>query len=182
LVRLIFPPKWEPSIVLMQVLSLGMATRMVAGSSFALLKSQGNFRMLFMVRLAYTLALLALLLAILVPGGSVLSVAIGVAVLSAALGPIVMFQAIQSYNGVWAHVLDVLARPTLCGLVAAGAGWFVGLRLAEHGYGNLAQLLAILLVAIPLNVLLAWLWMRPTWDDFWARIWRLLPERVRNAV
>ena len=65
LVRLICPPKWEPSIVLMQILSLGMATRMVAGSSFALLKSQGDFRALFNIRLVYTVALLALLLAFL---------------------------------------------------------------------------------------------------------------------
>ena len=122
------------------------------------------------------------LLAILLLGGTVLAVAVGVAVLSSALGPIVLYQSIRRYDGGWAQVLDVLARPMLCGLAAAGAGWFVGLQLAEQGYGNLAQLVAILFVAVSLNVLLAWLWMRPTWDDLWTRLWRLLPERVRNAI
>ena len=30
--RLIFPSEWEPSIIVMQILSLGMATRMVSGA------------------------------------------------------------------------------------------------------------------------------------------------------
>ena len=41
--RFAFPARWEPSIVVMQILSLGMATRMIGGASFALLKSQGRF-------------------------------------------------------------------------------------------------------------------------------------------
>lgn len=182
LARLIFPPKWEPSIVLMQILSLGMATRMVAGSSFALLKSQGRFRTMFVIRVIYTLLLLASLLAVLLPGGGVLTVSIVVALLSSLLGPVVLYESIRPYDAGWTQVAEVLVRPTLCGLVAAGSGWLLGLQLKQAGFGDAVQLAIILLVSVALNVLLAWVWMRPTWDEFWTRVWRLLPERLRNAV
>ena len=42
--RFLFPPIWYDSVSVMQILSIGMATRMNGGGSYALLKSQGRFK------------------------------------------------------------------------------------------------------------------------------------------
>jgi hypothetical protein len=50
--------------------------------------------------------------------------------------------------------------------------------MEQRGFGPLPQLIEILLVATLLNLVLAWLWMRPIWDDFWIRVLRMLPRRA----
>jgi hypothetical protein len=71
-----------------------------------------------------------------------------------------------------------MAMPALCGVISVGAAWLLGEWAARVGYGYLVQLIVIGLAAVALNSLLAWAWMRPMWDDFWQRIWRLLPSRA----
>jgi hypothetical protein len=59
-----------------------------------------------------------------------------------------------------------------------GTAWLIALQMDEQGFGPLAQLLETVIVATLLNLVLAWLWMRPVWDDFWLRMIRLLPRRA----
>ena len=62
--------------------------------------------------------------------------------------------------------------------MSVGFAWLVALAMAANGYGPLAQLVETVGVAAALNLVLAWLWMRPVWDDLWLRIRRLLPQRA----
>ncbi len=179
--HLCFPPKWYPSIIVMQILSMGMATRMIAGGSFALLKSQGRFKAVRNNFWAFALVQVAALVAVLAMGGGIIEVSIVVSVVSAFTGPIMFYFAIQPYGGGWAEVLDVLARPMVSGIVSVGIAWLIAQGMSSWTQGKLLYLLQfseICVVAVVLNALLAWLWMRPVWDDLWLRLRRMLPQRA----
>jgi O-antigen/teichoic acid export membrane protein len=170
--------KWRDSIIVMQVLSIGMATRMVAGSSFALLKSQGRFQAILWNRSAFLAVQIAGLAIALVLGGSEGAVALVVAIVSTIMGPITLHMALRPYGAGWAVVSDVLLPPLFCGVLSVGPAWLLAQRIAAAGYGHFPQLVVTVLVAVVLNALLARLWMRPVWDDLWARVWNLVPRRV----
>ncbi len=176
--HLAFPEKWEPSIVVMQILSLGMATRMIGGASFALLKSQGRFTTTLIYRWAFVAVQIAGLIAVLAMGGGVASVAVVVSIVASLIGPLAFHSAIRPYGLGWSEVLRILLRPLVCGILSVGAAWLIALGLAANGFGPLAQFVETVGVGVAINVLLAWLWMRPVWDDFWRRVWRLLPRRA----
>ena len=179
--HLCFPEKWYPSIIVMQILSLGMATRMVSGGATALLKSQGRFVAVRNIFWAYAVVQFALLVTVLSMGGDIIAVSIVVSIVSAAMGPIMFYIAIQSYGGGWADVADVLTRPLVCGILSVGTAWLIAQGIGSSGQGRLqylVQFAVICLVSVGLNALLARLWMRPVWDDLWPRIRRMLPKRV----
>jgi O-antigen/teichoic acid export membrane protein len=176
--RLMFPPRWEPSIIVVQILSLSMATRMVSGASFALLKSQGRFTAIVVNRWLSVAVLVAVLTAILSLGFGVAAVAVAVAVIGGLIGPITFYSALRPYNAGWAEVIETLARPVVCGVISVGTAWLIAQGMDRAGYGYIAQLVETVVVAVGLNVLLARLWMRPVWDDFWLRVRRLLPRRA----
>jgi PST family polysaccharide transporter/lipopolysaccharide exporter len=179
--HLCFPEKYHPSIIVMQILSLGMATRMIAGGATALLKSQGRFVAVRNIFWAYAVVQVALLVTVLSMGGNIIAVSIVVSIVSAAMGPITFYIAIRSYGGGWAGVADVLVRPLVCGILSVGTAWLIAQSLGSSGEGRLLSLLQlseICVVSVGLNCLLAWLWMRPVWDDLWIRIGRLLPRRA----
>ena len=179
--HLFFPPAWYPSIVVMQILSLGMSTRMMAGGSFALLKSQGRFATIRNSYWGCALVQVAALAMALSMGGGISEVSIVVALVAAFTGPIVFFVAIRPYGGGWTDVADVLARPLVCGILSVGSAWLIAQVTGPNGPGRLMYLLQlgeICAVAVSLNCLLARLWMRPVWDDLWLRVRRMLPQRV----
>jgi PST family polysaccharide transporter len=178
LTYLLLDHKWIPSIGVMQILCVGMALRMVAGSSYALLKSQGRFRAILWNRWGAVALQVVSLIVVLWQGGGINSVAAVVGVVSTLIGPITFYTAILPYGAGWREVSEVLFRPIVCGVVSIGAAWLLALGMAAQGFGPLSQFIVTVGVAVPLNLLLAWLWMRPVWDDFWRRVWRLLPRRA----
>lgn len=182
--HLCFPATWYPSIIVMQILSLGMATRMIAGGSFALLKSQGRFKAVRNNFWAFAFVQVAVLVTVLSMGGGIVAVSIVVSVVSACSGPIMFYYAIRHYGGGWAEVADVLVRPLACGVISVGAAWLIAQGMTAWADGFLLHLLQfaeICLVAVGLNTLLARLWMRPVWDDLWLRLSRMLPRRAAAA-
>jgi O-antigen/teichoic acid export membrane protein len=179
--HLFFPEKWFPSIIVMQILSLGMATRMLAGGAFALLKSHGRFRMVRDIFWVCALVQVALLIVALSMGGGIVAVSIVVSIVSACNGPVMFYLAIRPMGGGWADVARVLARPLICGIVAVGAAWLVAQAMALSLSGRwlyAAQLVEICLVSVALNAVLARFWMRPVWNDLWVRLRRMLPARL----
>jgi O-antigen/teichoic acid export membrane protein len=179
--HLFFPSRWYPSIVVMQILSLGMATRMIAGGSFALLKSNGRFRMVRNMFWGCALIQLGLLALVLALGGGIIAVSIVVSLVSALTGPAMFYLAIRPFGGRWAEVAAVLLRPVASGVVSVGIAWAIAQGLESSAEGRtlyLMQLVEICVVAVVLNALLARFWMRPVWDDFWVRVRRLMPRRT----
>jgi lipopolysaccharide exporter len=181
LARVFFPARWYGSIPVMQILSLGMATRMIAGGSFALLKSHGRFKAVRNVFWAFAVAQVSALCVALSMGGGVLAVSTIVSIAAALAGPIMFYIAMQPFNGHWSDVVDVLARPFASGLVSVGAAWLISQWMKSPDDGRLEyliQLIEICAVSLALNALLARLWMRPVWDDLWLRVRRLLPQQA----
>jgi O-antigen/teichoic acid export membrane protein len=170
--------KWADSIIVMQVLSIGMATRMLVGSSFALLKSQGRFQTILWNRWGFLILQIAGLTTVLAVGGNLAAVAIVVAIVSTFMGPITLHTALRPYGVGWSTVAEVILPPLACGVASVGAAWLLAQQLAASGHGYFSQLIVTIVVAVALNALLAWLWMRPVWDDLWARVRRLLPVRA----
>jgi O-antigen/teichoic acid export membrane protein len=162
----------------MQILCVGMALRMVGGSSYALLKSQGRFRAILWNRWALVVVEVIGLLLVLSLGGGINAVAAVVALVSTLIGPITFYIAIRPYRAGWREVADVIYRPAICGIISIGAAWLIALAMANRGIGPLAQLCEIVVVGSLLNFFLARVWMRPVWDDFWLRLRRLLPQRA----
>jgi O-antigen/teichoic acid export membrane protein len=181
LAHLFFPATYYPSIVVMQILSLGMATRMIAGGSFALLKSQGRFKVVRNNFWVYALVQVAVLAVVLSMGGGILEVSIVVSIVAGLAGPIMFYYAIRPYGGGREQVFDVLARPLMCGLFSVGAAWIIAENI-NWGTGFLPELMKlteICGVSVALNSLLAWFCMRPVCDDLWVRVRRMLPRRAR---
>jgi lipopolysaccharide exporter len=176
--KLAFPQRWDPSIIVMQVLSIGMATRMVGGSASALMKSQGRFRVIRLFYWLHAFTQVALLAVVLCLGGEVVAVSLVVGGLAALAGPMCFYLALRHTGRGLATVAEVMVPPTICGVVSVGTAWLLGQWMAHAGYSHLSQFLAITTIAIVLNSLLARAWMRPVWDDFWLRVWRLLPGRA----
>jgi O-antigen/teichoic acid export membrane protein len=176
--RLVFPPKWEPSIIVMQILSLGMVTRMVSGASYALLKSQGRFTTGAVNRWVFVAVQVVVLTTVLTMGGGVAEVAVAVSVIASFVGPVAFYCAVRPYGAGWSEVIGTLARPVVCGVVSVGTAWLIACWMKSAGYGDLAQLVETVIVAVILNMALARLWMRSVWDDLWLRVWRLMPRRA----
>ena len=179
--RLLFPPQWYPSIIVMQILSLGMATRMISGGSSALLKSQGRFAAVRNNLWGCALAQLAGLAAVLSMGGGIVAVSIVVAIVSTFAGPVFFYVAIRPYGGGWIDVAAVLTRPVVCGLFSVGTAWLVAQAIGASEPGRLTylvQLAVISTLAVVLNGVLARFWMRSVWDDLWLRVRRMLPRRA----
>jgi PST family polysaccharide transporter len=176
--HLLFPTKWDASVIVMQILSLGMATRMIGGASFALLKSQGRFTTILINRWTFVAVQVVALAASLVAGGDVAAVAVVVSIVASLVGPITFYSAIRPYGAGWAEVADVLARPMVCGILSVGPAWLIAQSMAAQGFGYVPQFIETAVVAIGLNLLLVRLWMRPVWDDFWLRLRSVLPQRA----
>jgi PST family polysaccharide transporter len=169
--------KWSAAIVVMQVLSIGMATRMLVGSSFALLKSQGRFQTILWTRWSFLAVQFIGLAIALGLGGNEASVAVAVAAVSTVMGPITLYAALRPYGTGWSTVFEVICPPLVCGISSVGAAWLLAQQMAASGYGYLPQLIVTVVVAVILTAVMARLWMRPVWDDLWARIWRLMGAR-----
>jgi PST family polysaccharide transporter len=179
--RLFFPTEWYPSIIVMQVLSLGMATRMIGGGSYSLLKSHGRFAVVRNCFWGFALTQVMALALVLWAGGGIVGVSIVVSICAAFAGPIMFYVAIRPFGGGWAEVGSVLARPLVCGVLSVGSAWLIARSMESSFHGRwlyLLQLAEICVVSVILNGVLARLWMRPVWDDLWLRLRRMLPRRA----
>jgi O-antigen/teichoic acid export membrane protein len=181
LARLLFPPKWYASVAVMQILSLGMATRMVGGGAYALLKSQGRFKTIRNCLWVWAAVQIASLGVVLGSGGGIIGVSITVSVISSIAGVLMFYVTIRPFGGEWADVADMFLRPVASGVVSVAIAWLVALKMASHIDGRwlyLLQLVEICATTVLLNCILARLWMRPIWDDLWMRFGRVLFRRA----
>jgi O-antigen/teichoic acid export membrane protein len=179
--RLLFPPKWYPSILVMQILSIGMATRMNGGGAYALLKSQGRFKAIRNNVGLWAAVQFASLAAVLAYGGGIIGASIVVSIVSAIAGPVMFYITIRPFGGGWADVADVLVRPLVIGITSVGVAWLIAQQIASQIGGKwlyFLQLTEICVVSVILNCLMARIWMRPVWDDLWLRLRRMLPQRA----
>jgi hypothetical protein len=114
-------------------------------------------------------------------GGGVIGVSITVSILSAFAGVLIFYITIRAFGGRWNEVADMFLRPVVSGTMSVGVAWLIAQQMTSHGDGRwlyLVQLVEICVVSVILNCAMAWIWMRPVWDDLWLRLRRMLPQRA----
>lgn len=127
LIRALFAEKWHPAIPLLQILSLGMAMRVVAFPSISLLKAQGRFQKLLRLYIFYAVIFLLLAMAGAFAGGST-GVAIAVSIYSAIIGAVSPYLVIRPAGRNWHDIGTVYAIPLAAGMAAVGTA--TGLAMA----------------------------------------------------
>ncbi len=124
-VHLLFQPKWEGCIPLLQLLCIGMSLRFLSLSGRSLMMTRGRLRAIFILAAVNVLVFFALV----IPGallGKQVGTAMAVAVFFLLTEPIGLYIALRPSGRGWADVLGVVWGPIVIGLGAAGAAWYAG--------------------------------------------------------
>lgn len=143
LVDLLFASRWGRVVVLLQILSVGMALRVVAGPCTELLKAQKRYGAFATISLVNACLFLAATAGAAATGGSI-RVAVVVSIYSALIGPAYLWVAIRPAGRGWSDIARVYLTPALLGTVAVGAAWLLGELVPQSLPGrNLVQLVAV---------------------------------------
>lgn len=120
-VRLLFEERWYPSIPVLQILSIGMALRLVTEPSYSMLKAQGRFGALWKLTLIAAVVYYAFIIAGALCGGAI-GVSVALALWLILFGPIQLYVAIRAGRAGMRDVARVYGAPVILGGVAVGAG------------------------------------------------------------
>lgn len=119
-IRALFQEKWYDSIAVLQILSVGMAFRVISSSSASLIQAQGRFTTKLVTNIAYGCVFM-LIVTVAAQVGEQVSVAIGVASYNIVVGLVHMYVAIRTTGGRWRDIWGVFAAPLSVGVVAVGS-------------------------------------------------------------
>lgn len=164
-VRLVFTPRWYDGIPVLQVLSVGMAIRMVGALGSSLTQANGRFKLQASVDGCYAVMFLTAV-SISALYGAALTVAITVAICSSIFGLVNMYVAMRQVGGGWADAIGPYLRPTLIGGGACAAGWAAAQTVTLENQETVQQLLRLAItLVVSLGVYLPLIRMadRPTW-------------------
>ena len=178
-IRLLFQPRWYGAIPVLQLLSIGMAFRVIALPARTMIQSQGRFRAMVWLSAAGAavfLAAVAPAAALAPPARAAVWVAAAVAAYFVVEGPVLVWAAVRPAGGRWGDVLNVYAVPVLAGgaavvAAATAAGW---LMLADGAGERLAQIGLICAISAALYLPAARVLAPRAWRDLSARLHGLL--------
>lgn len=140
-IRLLFEPKWEPSIPLVQWLSLGPLLYSASWPMGAMISASGRFRAGFFLWVFNVLSFFALV----IPGawiGRDVGAAIGVSVWSWVTGLAYGVCAYRSLRGAWI-MLEVVARPIAAAGVGAACCWPILWNMPSETAGDLLSFVVV---------------------------------------
>ncbi len=157
--RLLFDSKWEPAIPLLQILSLGMAPRLVAGPATSLMQSQGRFRLILVFTAVMATLFVILVVTVAALGGGNLGVACAVAGWSLVYGPMLIATATKSSGNRINVMLQIYSAPFLGSAIAIGAAAVLAQLVSGATVsGQLTQVLIVLTVSTIIYLpLIRWL-------------------------
>jgi PST family polysaccharide transporter len=147
-VRSLFAAKWYTAIPVIQVLSAGMAIRILAWPSTGFLNASGRFLTFAMSQGVGAVVFLAAIVTAARSAGpshAPLAVAAAAAAFFTIEGPACFLLACRGRlgRGAWRAVLNVYSRPLLIGVLAGGAAWAASAVLPATSRGaNVLRLLA----------------------------------------
>lgn len=151
LIRLVFQPQWLQSVLVLQVLSVGMAMRVSAGPSGALLAAQGRFTTQLKFEVVRTpIALLAALGA--ATTESIVNVALAVAAINAVFPVILCYISLQRYGSPLRDVVAIYRPALMTAAVGAIPAFALSTWLTLHGHPAWLNAVASLVVMVVLCV------------------------------
>ena len=161
--HLIFGHKWDPSILLFQVLSVGLPAEAIAGVARAHLGAAGEFRRL-LIYSGFSAAIFFAMVGL----GAVMQQALGVAIAVSAFFAIVQtvlfFRVFPPETNQLLHVGRIFVWPLLMSCVASTVGALGGAAFASEAH-PLLQTLVIGSIASGVFVLMVWGLQRRVFDE-----------------
>ena len=151
-IRLVVHPRWYSAIPVLQILSLGMALRVIGSSSGSLLQAQGRFGLKLAMNIVYSIFFM-----ILVTVGAwngvehsdnlwdraEIVVALAASIYFAIIGPMHMYIVIRPAGGRWYDVWYVYALPMAMSAVVIGAVTAASSLIPEIPGRDVVRLVAI---------------------------------------
>jgi PST family polysaccharide transporter len=148
-IRLLFHERWEASIPLVQILSMGMVLRAIARPAGSLMQAQGRFAAQFRVALA-SVGLFAVLGTIGAAQYGPLGVAVAVALHMLIIEPLNLYVALAGAGLGWRDIGTALAAPLALGAAVIAPAFAAGALMPHVDWVNLGRCVIILLVAAAL--------------------------------
>jgi PST family polysaccharide transporter len=177
--RELFKGKWDDAIPILQILSLGMALRLVGSPAGSLFNAQGRFRTVLVLNSCYAVAFLSAVTAgALIAGG--IGVAVGASIYFGLLGPVHMYIAISGNKGTWRDVWGVYAVPVLMSVAALAPAMWLADRLPPMPGRNWARMAVVTGTTGIIYLALASVLARPLLEELFARF-GALPVVGRSA-
>lgn len=157
-IEAVFAAKWLPAVPAVQILSIGMALRLVGWASQSLIMAQGRFKLYAIIYGIASAAFMAFVFAgAMFNRAPAVAVSIAVAAYFVIEGPVLLRIATGPAGGTWRDVGKVYFGPVLTGAIAVGTAMGVNHRLGLTGFGPWSQLFIGATVAIAVYVpLVGW--------------------------
>jgi O-antigen/teichoic acid export membrane protein len=141
-IRELFKPRWFDAIPILQILSLGMALRLVGSPAGSLFYAQGRFRTVLVLNACYAVAfLIAVTIGALLADG--IGVAVGASIYFAILGPVHMYVAIAPAGGSWRDVWNVYAVPVAASAAALAPSMWLADQVPPMAGRNWARMAVV---------------------------------------
>jgi PST family polysaccharide transporter len=173
--RALYGSKWDESIPLVQLISLGMAFDLPSWVAASLLQSRGQFRVAFIWSVLFGPIFIASMLV-----GALAGRSIGVATADwlyfTFASPILVVWTFRSSNVSWAEILEIYLRPVLIGIFSAGAALLVIRQFEAVGWPPAVQFAAGLCTGLLSALLGARIAMPKTWHEIMAKVGDLFPR------
>lgn len=182
-IAMLFNSWWEPAIRVLQLLSIGMAVRLVASPGGSLMQAQGRFRTYLLVNAINSVVFLVLvgLAAYGVQGIAAAHwVAAAVMIYFAFVGPVFMYIAIRPGGGRWGHIWHSYAAPVAASTLALSVAVFLGkhIPIEEYRLKNAVRIGVIVLTSTALYLPLIRYLAPERTEALWQRLASLYRRRT----
>ena len=164
--RILLKPNWEPAIILLQILSLGMAGRTVSWLAASLMESQGRFRTRMLIGLV-SVAVFMVTVFVGVRVGGLLGTAIGVATFYPIMSVFTTWVAISEIEKPMQVLREILFKPVVSAALAVLLPWTAA-NLFD--IGDWGQLILVPLAALLLYGFLLRYWMHETYIELASKL------------
>ncbi|MCA9290288.1 MAG: oligosaccharide flippase family protein [Phycisphaerales bacterium] len=180
-IHIVFPAKWYPAIPIVQILSIGMALRLVATPAESMLKAGGRWIANLAFAIAYAVVFVLMTGAAAASGGIVL-VAAAVTLCYAIMWPIAIRVAIARGGGRWRDVLRIYVPLVPIALLAVGPITLVAHRLPEMPGRAWVQVALVLVVGAAAYLPLAMRYCRQETSELASLFIAVFRGRFRRAA
>jgi O-antigen/teichoic acid export membrane protein len=146
--HLFFAQKWEASIRVVQLLSLGTSVSMVGAVGNSLLQSRGQFRTLMNLSIGAAALFVLLVVPAALPGtadslAAADRVAAAVGFFHLTYGPTMLYAGLRTINGSWRNVADIYLPAAAAGIISIGGATVIANLLPRFPGYYLAQIVLI---------------------------------------
>jgi len=205
-INVLFNSWWQPMIRVLQLLSIGMAVRLVASPGGALIQAQGRFKTYLLTNAINVAVFLTMVYAgswlgkqelhRLTASGNVAAanllpaardVAAAVMGYFALIGPIFLYVAIRPGGGKWRDVWRVYFAPAVASIVAIGVGigfgrWIQAMPMKSDVARQVLRMLVIVLWSVVLYIPIIRMMAPAAFKELLSRLGGILRARAQRMM